>query len=268
MNKFLCLILFSVFAFSQKELDIQTVTVRSKPSIKTIFKRLNKQLEKNADTTSYVFNLKQINLKNTDTIINRNEQQTIKINNFVDSFTKKNVVENKNNWFTKQKQVFASYNDKESPIGWISGYPVRKNLNVAKLDFIKNQRGYTYDVSWDDNDNLLINFSSDRFYKGSFTIDANYNLLALNYETIEAYPFYHTSTESIDNFHLFTSNWIYQREKTALTFVIKNKKMVLKTLSIEEKLKDFVFKRFEKKGVVSFEDKNNFYTSIELVNEK
>jgi hypothetical protein len=46
---------------------------------------------------------------------------------------------------------------------------------------------------------------------------------------------------------------------------VKNK-MVLKSLSIEEKLRDFIFKRFDEKGVI-FTDENQFYTNIKLVNK-
>ena len=42
--------------------------------------------------------------------------------------------------------------------------------------------------------------------------------------------------------------------------------MVLKSLSIEEKLRDFIFKRFDEKGVI-FTDENQFYTNIKLVNK-
>ena len=43
--------------------------------------------------------------------------------------------------------------------------------------------------------------------------------------------------------------------------------MVLKSLTIEEKLRDFTFKRFDEKGAV-FTDVNHFYTNIKLVNKK
>ncbi len=42
--------------------------------------------------------------------------------------------------------------------------------------------------------------------------------------------------------------------------------MVLKSLAIEEKLRDFTFKRFDEKETV-FTDVNHFYTNIKLVNK-
>ena len=114
---------------------------------------------------------------------------------------------------------------------------------------------------------MLVAFESKGFYKGSFVVDKNYNLLQLNYETQEPYPFFYTSEESIGKNHKFTSNWIYQREKVAMSFEIVKNKMVLKSLSIEEKLRDFTFKRFDENGSV-FTDVNNFYTNIKLVNKK
>jgi hypothetical protein len=98
-------------------------------------------------------------------------------------------------------------------------------------------------------------------------VDKNYNLLQLNYETQEPYPFFYSSEENIGKNHKFTSNWIYQREKVAMNFEIVKNKMVLKSLSIEEKLRDFIFKRFDEKGVI-FTDENQFYTNIKLVNKK
>ncbi len=47
---------------------------------------------------------------------------------------------------------------------------------------------------------------------------------------------------------------------------MKNK-IVLKSLAIEEKLRDFTFKRFDENGAV-FTDANNFYTNIKLLNKK
>jgi hypothetical protein len=255
------------FAQELKDAEIETVSVKSKPKIATILKRLNKQLLKKTDTTSFVFHLRQVNLRNSDTIINRTEEQIIKITNFNNSFSKKNVIENKDNWFSNFKDIFKNYSAEESPIGWLSGFPIRKNLTTADLDFFSHPNGYVFTREWLDNEELLVTFESKGFYKGSFVVDKNYNLLQLNYETQEPYPFFYTSEESIGKNHKFTSNWIYQREKVAMSFEIVKNKMVLKSLSIEEKLRDFTFKRFDEKGAV-FTDSNNFYTNIKLVNKK
>lgn len=255
------------FAQELKDAEIETVSVKSKPKIATILKKLNKQLLKKTDTTSFVFDLRQVNLKNSDTIINRTEAQIIKITNFNNTFSKKNVIENKDNWFSNFKEIFKNYAADESPIGWLSGYPIRKNLTTAELDFLIHPRGYVYTRECLDNDELLVTFESNGFYKGSFIIDENFNLLQLNYETQEPYPFFYTSEESIGKNHKFTSNWIYQREKVAMSFEIVKNKMVLKSLHIEEKLRDFTFKRFDEKGAV-FTDMNQFYTNIKLVNKK
>lgn len=259
----------TTFSFAQelKDAEIEMVSVKSKPKIATILKRLNKQLLKKTDTTSFVFDLRQVNLKNYDTIINRNEAQIIKITNFNNTFSKKNVIENKDNWFSNFKEIFKAYSADESPIGWLSGYPIRKNLTTAELDFFAHPRGYEYTREWLENDELLVTFQSKGFYKGSFIIDRNYNLLQLNYETQEPYPFFYTSEESIGKNHKFTSNWIYQREKVAMSFEIVKNKMILKSLSIDEKLRDFTFKRFNEKATV-FSEVNQFNTNIKLVNSK
>lgn len=259
----------TTFSFSQelKDAEIEVVNVKSKPKMATILKRLNKQLLKKTDSTSFVFDLRQINLKNSDTIINRKEEQILKIVNFNNTFSKKNVVENKDNWFSNFKEIFKDYSAEESPIGWLSGFPIRKNLTTTDLDFFNHPNGYVFTREWLDNDELLVTFVSKGFYKGSFIVDKNYNLLQLNYETQEPYPFFYTSEESIGKNHNFTSNWIYQREKVAMSFEIVKNKMVLKSLTIEEKLRDFTFKRFDEKAAV-FTDVNNFYTNIKLVNKK
>ena len=269
--KYYILFFLSIFSFSfaqeLKDAEIELVQIKSKPKIATILKRLNKQLLKKTDTTSFVFNLRQINLKNSDTIINRNEEQIIKITNFNNTFSKKNVIENKDNWFTNFKEIFKAYTSDESPIGWLSGFPIRKNLTTAELDFFIHPNGYEFTREWLDNDELLVTFESKGFYKGNFIVDKNYNLLQLNYETQEPYPFFYSSEENSGKNHKFTSNWIYQREKVAMNFEIVKNKMVLKSLSIEEKLRDFTFKRFDEKGVI-FTDVNQFYTNIKLVNKK
>lgn len=259
----------ATFSFAQelKDAEIELVNIKSKPKILTILKRVNKQLLKKTDTTSFVFDLRQINLKNSDTIINRTEEQIIKITNFNSTFSKKNVIENKNNWFSNFKEIFKVYSSEESPIGWISGFPIRKNLSTAELDFFIHPNGYEFTREWLDNEELLVTFKSNGFYKGNFIVDKNYNLLQLNYETELPYPFFYTSEESIGKNHKFTSNWIYQREKVAMKFEIFNNKMILKSLFIEEKLRDFTFKRFDEKGV-TFTDVNQFYTNIKLVNKK
>jgi hypothetical protein len=269
--KYYILLFLSIatFSFAQelKDAEIETVNVKSKPKIATILKKLNKQLLKKTDTTSFVFDLSQINLKNSDTIINRTEEQIIKITNFNSTFSKKNVIENKDKWFSKFKEIFNEYSSEESPIGWLSGFPIRKNLTTAELDFFIHPNGYEFTREWLDNDELLVTFESKGFYKGNFIIDKNYNLLELNYETEQPYPFFYTSEESIGKNHKFTSNWIYQREKVAMNFEIIKNKMILKSLFIEEKLRDFTFKRFDEKGV-TFTDVNQFYTNIKFVNKK
>ena len=269
--KYYILFFLSIFTFSfaqeLKDAEIELVHIKNKPKIATILKRVNRQLLKKTDTTSFVFNLRQINLKNSDTIINRNEEQIIKITNFNNTFSKKNVIENKDNWFTNFKDIFKAYTSEESPIGWLSGFPIRKNLTTAELDFFIHPNGYEFTREWLDNDELLVTFESKGFYKGNFIVDKNYNLLQLNYETQEPYPFFYSSEENIGKNHKFTSNWIYQREKVAMNFEIVKNKMVLKSLSIEEKLRDFTFKRFDEKGVI-FTDVNQFYTNIKLVNKK
>jgi hypothetical protein len=269
--KYYILLFLSIatFSFAQelKDAEIETVNIKSKPKIATILKKLNKQLLKKTDTTSFVFDLSQINLKNSDTIINRTEEQIIKITNFNSTFSKKNVIENKDNWFSKFKEIFNEYSSEESPIGWLSGFPIRKNLTTAELDFFIHQNGYEFTREWLENEELLVTFESKGFYKGNFIVDKNYNLLQLNYETQEPYPFFYSSEENIGKNHKFTSNWIYQREKVAMNFEIVKNKMVLKSLSIEEKLRDFTFKRFDEKGVI-FTDVNQFYTNIKLVNKK
>ena len=269
--KYYILFFLSIFTFSfaqeLKDAEIELVQIKSKPKLSTILKRVNKQLLKKTDTTSFVFELRQINLKNSDTIIDRNEEQIIKISNFNNTFSKKNVIENKDNWFTNFKTIFKNYDADESPIGWLSGFPIRKNLTIAELDFFIHPNGYEFTREWLVNDKLLVTFESKGFYKGNFIVDKNYNVLQLNYETQEPYPFFYTSEESIGKNHKFTSNWIYQREKVAINFEIVKNKMILKSLSIEEKLRDFTFKRFDEKGVI-FTDVNQFYTNIKLVNKK
>jgi hypothetical protein len=269
--KYFILFFFSIatFSFAQelKDSEIETVNVKSKPKMVTILKRVNKQLLKKTDTTSFVFDLRQINIKNSDTIINRTEEQIIKITNFNSTFSKKNVIENKDNWFSNFKEIFKAYSSEESPIGWLSGFPIRKNLTTAQLDFFIHPNGYEFNREWLDEDELLVTFKSNGFYKGNFIVDKDYNLLELNYETEQPYPFFYTSEESIGKNHKFTSNWIYQREKVTMNFEILNNKMILKSLSIEEKLRDFTFKRFDEKGVI-FTDVNQFYTNIKLVNKK
>lgn len=258
----------TTFSFAQvlNDAEIEVVSIKNKPKIATILKRLNKQLLKKTDTTSFVFDLRQVNLRNSDTIINRTEEQILKITNFNNTFSKKNVIENKDNWFSNFKEIFKAYSAEESPIGWLSGFPIRKNLTTAELDFFSHPNGYVFTREWLDNDELLVSFESKGFYKGSFVVDKNYNLLQLNYETQEPYPFFYTSEESIGKNHKFTSNWIYQREKVAMSFEIVKNKMVLKSLAIEEKLRDFTFKRFDEKGA-TFTDLNQFYTNIKLVNK-
>ena len=263
MRQLLLLFLFSTFLYAQNDKEIEVVVVKKAPKIATILKKVNKQLLKNVDSTTYTYTLNQLNLENSDTIISRNEKQLLKFTDFAGQFSKKNEVENKDNWFTKIKETFKDYSVKESPIGWISGFPVRKNITITDLDFIRTTRGYVYKVEWINDEDLLISFQSANFYKGQFVVDRNYNLLSLSYEVQAPYPFYYTSDQSVGKYHTFTSSWIYQREKVDMTFKIIKKKMALESLTIDEKLRDFVFNRYNKEGV-TYTKKTNFSTQIEL----
>ena len=263
MRQLLLLFLFSTFLYAQNDKEIEVVVVKKAPKIATILKKVNKQLLKNVDSTTYTYTLNQLNLENSDTIIYREENQLIKCVDFAGNFTKKNEVENKDNWFSKVKETFKDYSAKESPIGWISGFPVRKNITITDLDFIRTTRGYVYKVEWINDEDLLISFQSANFYKGQFVVDRNYNLLSLSYEVQAPYPFYYTSDQSVGKYHTFTSSWIYQREKVDMTFKIIKKKLALESLTIDEKLRDFVFNRYNKEGV-TYTKKTNFSTQIEL----
>lgn len=265
-KRILFFVLVVNFCFSQKEVEIETVVVKRIPKIDNILKKLQKQLVKNCDTVTHTFLLRQLNLQNNDTIIFRNEEQFIKINALDGNFSKKNSIENNNNWFTKVKETFKLYDASESPIGWISGFPIRKNLTITKFDFLVNSQQYVYEVEWTAENSIEVKFETPGFYKGRFVVDKNYNLLHLEYETTAPYPFYYTSAESVGKYHKFTSSWIYQREKVSLDFAVVNKKMTLTALSIEEKLRDFLFNRYDKEGVI-FTDRTNFTTSIELQNK-
>ena len=64
----------------------------------------------------------------------------------------------------------------------------------------------------------------------------------------------------------FPCQFLYSIRPFIMYEIVKNK-MVLKSLAIEEKLRDFTFKRFDENGVV-FTDANNFYTNIKLLNKK
>ena len=263
MRQLLLLFLFSTFLYAQNDKEIEVVVVKKAPKIATILKKVNKQLLKNVDSTTYTYTLNQLNLENSDTIIYRKENQLIKCVDFAGNFTKKNEVENKDNWFSKVKETFKEYSTSESPIGWISGFPVRKNITIADLDFFKNTRAYTYKVEWLNDEDLQVTFQSYNFYSGKFVVDKDFNLISLAYEVQAPYPFYYTSKETMGKFHAFTSSWIYQREKVDMTFKIIKKKMALESLTIDEKLRDFLFNRYTKEGVV-FSKRTNFTTKIEL----
>jgi hypothetical protein len=267
MKNWILWMVFLQMPFAQaqeKTTQIEEVIIKSKPSAKNAMAKLRKNLEKDIDTATYVYQLIQCNTQNADTIINRNEQQTIKLIDFNGNFVKKNVIENKDNWFTNIKTTFAKYNSEESPIGWISGFPVRKNITVANLDFIKNNKAYTYTTEWFEDNLLKINFTSFNFYKGHIVVDQSYKLVSIFYEVQTPYPFFYSSKESIGKNHKFTSNWKYQKEKVQLTFGKNEKNKVhLHSIQIEEKLQDFVFNRYDENGVV-FTENNNFTTQILL----
>ena len=106
-----------------------------------------------------------MNLQNKDTIVFRNEDQVLKINAFDGNFSKKNSIENKDNWFTKVKETFKMYAASESPIGWISGFPIRKNLTITKFDFLVNSKQYGYDVQWLTDNTIEVKFETPGFIK-------------------------------------------------------------------------------------------------------
>ena len=62
------------------------------------------------------------------------------------------MIENKNNGFSNFKEIFVAYSAEESPIGWLSGFPIRKNLTTAELDFFIHPNGYVFTREWLDND--------------------------------------------------------------------------------------------------------------------
>lgn len=251
--------------YSQEPIILNEVTISKSINIKSILKKIKKELLKNCDTVNCEFRLFQYSKMNNDTLLFVNENIGLKIKSFDNSFIKKYSVSLQKKILDIDEKLFNKYIKHSSPLGWISNYPIRKNLNTVNLDFFKNHKNYRYELNKvNENENILL-FYSDTLYNGKILYNSKTNKpISIDYFSSKPYLFTHTSSQNLRTVNDFESSWYYLKERVHIKFDTKLDKIYLTSLKIEEEIKDFEYKNFNKKGDLIYTEKNNFSTSIIL----
>ena len=263
-NLVIIILIISNLGIAQKTTQLDEVVINNKIDFNKLIKKIKKQLVKNCDTISYKYNYTQKSNKNNDSILSLNEIDLIGIKSYSNNFKKKIIRKNKSNWIDSNNLIFKNYNTEESPVNWISNFPIRKNLNTINLKFFKNYKDYTYEYSVTDSI-VNVKFNSDKGYKGSFSYKKDsYNLTSIEYENNVPYNFSNISSHNLKSINDYESNWNYETEKVNIHFTENKNKIKLQSILIEERINDMEFKRFDKKGKILFEEKNNYFTIINL----
>jgi hypothetical protein len=252
-------------SFAQEPIILNEVVVSKSVNIKSILKKIKKELIKNCDTVNYKFHMFQYSKINNDTLLFINENIGLKIKSFDNSFTKKYSDTLQKKILDIDKKLFNKYIEHSSPLGWICNYPIRKNLNTINLDFLKNYKNYRYELSKvNENENVLL-FYSDTLYNGKILYNSKTKKpISIEYSSSKPYLFTHTSSQNLRTVNNFESSWHYLIEKVYIKFHSEIDKIYLTSLKIEEEIKDFEYKNFNKKGDIIYTEKNNFSTSIIL----
>lgn len=269
MKKIILLIFITILghfnSYAQEPIVLNEVVVTNGINIKFLLKKIKNGLIKNCDTVNYKFNLFQHSNINNDTLLFVNEKIELKIKSFDNSIITKYSDSLQKKIVDIDKKVFNKYIEHSSPLGWISNYPIRKNLNTINLDFIKNFKNYSYKLNKvNENENVLL-FYSDSLYNGKIVYNSKTkNPISIEYSNTIPYLFTHTSSQNLRTINNFESSWNYITEKVFIKFHNENGKIYLTNLKIDEEIKDFEYKKFNKKGKLIYTEKNNFSTTIIL----
>lgn len=250
---------------SQEPIALNEVTISKNIDVKSILKKIRKELSTNCDTTDYKFQMYMYSKINDDTLLFINENIKLKIKSFNNQFIKKYSDTLLQKIKSTDKKIFTKYIEHSSPLGWLSDYPIRKNLNTIHLDFLKNHKNYKYELNKiNDNENLL-SFFSDSLYNGKILYNSKTKKpISIEYSNSKPYLFTHISSQNFRTVNNFESSWFYTIEKVFIKFQNKIDKIYLSSLNIEEEIKDFEYKTFNKSGGILYTEKNNFSTSIIL----
>ena len=196
--------------YSQEPIILNEVTISKSINIKSILKKIKKELIKNCDTVNYKFHMLQYSKINNDTLLFVNENIGLKIKSFDNSFTKEYSDTLQKKILDIDKKLFNKYIEHSSPLGWISNYPIRKNLNTINLDFFKNYKNYRYELNKvNENENILL-FYSDTLYNGKILYNSKTKKpISIEYSSSKPYLFTHTSSQNLRTVNNFESSWYY-----------------------------------------------------------
>lgn len=261
----IAILFFAQTVSAQDTINLNEITFKKKVNYKKLLKKIKSSMESKVDTNTTLFHIDQISTINNELLLSLNDTLTLKINSFANKFEKKykksviEYVQNINN--TK----FKNYIENSTPIGWISNYPVRKNLNTVNLDFFSNYKDYQYCVYNIDLTHNKLTFKSQCNYKGEIIYDRKtFKPQKIIYESISPYNFSHSSSQNLKTSANFKSTWTYLFEKVEIIFTDVNTTLGLLSIDIAEKIQDFSYERYDKKGTIIYSDKNDFETILKL----
>lgn len=250
----------------EKSIDLDEVVLSGNLKIRPLLKKIKNELIKHADTINDSFSLNQLTSMNEDTLLFIDEDILMKVKSFDGSFKMKH-----SNHLTKHIQdidfkYFSKYPKQASPLGWISSYPKRNNLNIVNLDFIRNYKDYYFTLEQLDEYESVLHFYSDSLFTGEIGFNSKTKQPTfIKFYNSVPYLFTHTSFQNLRATSNFESSWNYINQKVQINFQTKNGKISITKLIIEEDIVDFEHKNFDKKGQLIFSDKNRFSTKIFLV---
>ncbi len=267
MKLFILTILCSVQLLNaQDTIKLKEITLKKTVKLKPLLKKIKYNLVNDIDTLATNFKIEQFSSINNSELFNINDTLILKIKSFNNKFTKKypkhiiKLIEDINN------TRFKNYIENSSPIGWISNYPLRKNLNTIELDFIKNNKYYKYNHEKINDSINILNFKSDSTYVGYILYNCKtFKPKRISYESIFPYEFTHSSSQNLNSNLTFKSTWTYLVEKVNIQFIEIKNKLALSKITITEKIENFKYESYDKKGNLIFNDKNDYETIFNLI---
>jgi hypothetical protein len=245
-------------------IKLEEVFIKShKVDYKKILKNLKNQLLNNIDSTSTNYILMRNCVNNDKTIIDEKKSTSLKIIDFANHYFFKSNDTIKSLDFNK---YFSNYSEEENPLKWVINYPIYKVFNITDLDFFRSKK-YKYILNKGNKEDVLEFYSDDEYIGKVQYNKENYNILLLEFKNVKPYPFYHKKNQNLKVVSNFESNWIYKVEQVKIRFRLKNNKLKLAYLELEEEIEKFIFKRYDKSGNTIFKDSNNFQTKIIIYEE-
>lgn len=259
--------LFSLTTFAQQEEVLKEIIIDklSREQMIELINNVRNQTYKNYVPEYHKYRVKHwAQMNDSVEIISTDEMYQVALD-YKAKKIHKSVVASPTNKVKNDTLFFNRYSFNDSPYYWLTEFVMRKFVNIPFLDFFNHFDDYQYSRSRKGNI-TRIDFYSQKAYDGFFTFNEKFQILELQFELLTPYPINHSQTQ---NRKLkFEKNWLYKKENVHILLDLDRKnKLFIEKLTVEERIENYNFRRFDSNGKLIMEDRDLNFDS-KLIFEK